>query len=159
VETFKCQSLLHKSIGGYHAAKPRRVQQLFDYQISKNNMEVLNMLNVKYIIQTDKEGKQFPTVNPNANGNAWFVNDVKLVNKANDEMKMLDEFDTKKAAILIFTSGDKFKNARLKRNLDTTGTIKIKEYEPNYIKYISIMEMKVWQFSLKYITKWLERLH
>jgi hypothetical protein len=53
----------HKSIGGYHAAKPRRVQQLFDYQISKNNMEVLNMLNVKYIIQTDKEGKQFPTVN------------------------------------------------------------------------------------------------
>jgi hypothetical protein len=74
-------------------------------------------------------------------------------------MKMLDEFDTKKAAILIFTSGDKFKNARLKRNLDTTGTIKIKEYEPNYIKYISIMEMKVWQFSLKYITKWLERLH
>jgi hypothetical protein len=56
-------SYFHKSIGGYHAAKPRRVQQLFDYQISKNNMEVLNMLNVKYIIQTDKEGKQFPTVN------------------------------------------------------------------------------------------------
>ncbi|MGO4816780.1 YfhO family protein [Flavobacterium sp. W22_SRS_FP1] len=131
-------SYFHKSIGGYHAAKPRRVQQLFDYQISKNNMEVLNMLNVKYIIQTDKEGKQFPTVNPNANGNAWFVNDVKLVNKANDEMKMLDKFDTKKAAIFnIHLYGDKFKNARLKRNLDTTGTIKIKEYEPNYIKYIS----------------------
>ncbi len=131
-------SYFHKSIGGYHAAKPRRVQQLFDYQISKNNMEVLNMLNVKYIIQTDKEGKQFPTVNPNANGNAWFVNDVKLVNKANDEMKMLDKFDTKKAAIFnIHLYGDKFKNARLKRNLDTTGAIKIKEYEPNYIKYIS----------------------
>jgi hypothetical protein len=50
----------HKSIGGYHAAKPR-VQQLFDYQIAKNNMEILNMLNVKYIIQTNKEGK-FPTI-------------------------------------------------------------------------------------------------
>jgi Ni,Fe-hydrogenase I cytochrome b subunit len=131
-------SYFHKSIGGYHAAKPRRVQQLFDYQISKNNMEVLNMLNVKYIIQTNKEGKQFPTINPNANGNAWFVNDVKLVNKANDEMKMLDKIDTKKAAIFnIHLYGNKFKNARLKRNLDTTGTIKIQEYKPNYIKYNS----------------------
>jgi hypothetical protein len=131
-------SYFHKSIGGYHAAKPRRVQQLFDYQISKNNMEVLNMLNVKYIIQTNKEGKQFPTINPNANGNAWFVNDVKLVNKANDEMKMLDKIDTKKAAIFnIHLYGNKFKNARLKRNLDTTGTIKIQDYKPNYIKYNS----------------------
>jgi hypothetical protein len=131
-------SYFHKSIGGYHAAKPRRVQQLFDYQISKNNMEVLNMLNVKYVIQTNKEGKVFPTLNPNANGNAWFVTDVKWVNKANDEMKMLDKFDTKKAAIFnIHIYGDKFKNARLKRNLDTSGSIIIKEYEPNYIKYIS----------------------
>jgi hypothetical protein len=131
-------SYFHKSIGGYHAAKPRRVQQLFDYQIAKNNMEVLNMLNVKYIIQTDKEGKEFPTINPNANGNAWFVNDVKLVNTANDEMKMLGELDTKKAAIFnIHLYGSKFKNARLKRNLDTTGTIQLNVYKPNYLKYTS----------------------
>ena len=131
-------SYFHKSIGGYHAAKPRKMQQLFDYQIAKNNMEVLNMLNVKYIIQTDKEGKEFPTINPNANGNAWFVNDVKLVNKANDEMKMLDKFDTKKAAIFnIQRCGSKFKNARLKRNLDTTGTIQLSVYKPNYLKYTS----------------------
>lgn len=131
-------SYFHKSIGGYHAAKPRKVQQLFDYQIAKNNMEILNMLNVKYIIQTNKEGKEFPTINPNANGNAWFVNDVKLVNKSNSEMKLLDELDTKKAAIFnIHLYGDKFKNARLKRNLDTSGTIKIDLYKPNYIKYTS----------------------
>jgi len=131
-------SYFHKSIGGYHAAKPRKVQQLFDYQIAKNNMEVLNMLNVKYIIQTNKEGKEFPTINPNANGNAWFVNDVKLVNKANDEMKLLEQLDTKRAAIFnIHLYGDKFKNARLKRNLDTTGTIKVEVYKPNYIKYTS----------------------
>jgi hypothetical protein len=131
-------SYFHKSIGGYHAAKPRKVQQLFDYQIAKNNMEILNMLNVKYIIQTNKEGKEFPTINPNANGNAWFVNDVKLVNKSNNEMKLLDELDTKKAAIFnIHLYGDKFKNARLKRNLDTSGTIKIDIYKPNYIKYTS----------------------
>jgi hypothetical protein len=59
-------------------------------------MEILNMLNVKYIIQTNKEGKEFLK---NANRNAWFVNDVKLVNKSNTEMKMLDKLNTKKAAI------------------------------------------------------------
>jgi hypothetical protein len=62
--------------------------------------------------------KEFPIINPDANGNAWFVNDIKLVNKANDEMKMLDRIDTKKAAIFnIHLYGEKFKNARLKRNL------------------------------------------
>ncbi|MCG9791033.1 YfhO family protein [Flavobacterium algicola] len=129
-------SYFHNSVGGYHAAKPRRMQQLFDYQISKNNMQVLNMLNVKYVIQTDKEGNEFPTSNPNANGNAWFVHDVKLVNKANDEMKSLEKFDTKTAAIFnIQKYGSKFKNARLKRNLDTTGTIALNVYKPNYLKY------------------------
>jgi uncharacterized membrane protein YfhO len=101
-------------------------------------MEVLNMLNVKYVIQTNKEGKEFPTVNANANGNAWFVNEVKLVNKANDEMKALDYLNTKKVAVFnINLYGDKFKNARLKRNLDTTGTIKLQVYKPNYIRYSS----------------------
>ena len=51
-------SYFHQSIGGYSAVKPRRMQQLFDYQIAKNNMEILNMLNTKFIIQTDKEGKE-----------------------------------------------------------------------------------------------------
>jgi hypothetical protein len=53
------------------------------------------MLNVKYIIQTNK-GKRIPTINPNANMGMWFVNDVKLVNKSNTEMKMLDKLNTKK---------------------------------------------------------------
>ena len=131
-------SYFHKSIGGYHAAKPRRMQQLFDYQIAKNNMEILNMLNVKYIIQTDKEGKEFPTVNPDANGNAWFVNDVKLVNNANAEMKALDNINTRKVAVFnIQANRSKFKNASLKHNLDTTGTIQLRVYKPNYIKYFS----------------------
>jgi hypothetical protein len=134
-------SYFHKSIGGYHAAKPRRMQQLFDYQIAKNNMEILDMLNVKYIIQTDKEGKEFPTVNPNANGNAWFVHNLKLVNKANDEMKFLDKVDTKNVAIFnINLYGNLFKNARLKRNLDTSGKINLRVYKPNYIKYFSESE-------------------
>jgi hypothetical protein len=131
-------SYFHHSVGGYHAAKPRRMQQLFDYQIAKNNMEVLDMLNVKYIIQTDKEGKEFPTVNPNTNGNAWFVESVRLVNKPDDVMKALDHLDTKKVAVFNVREHEgKFKSARLKKAWDTTGTIKVVQYKPNYIKYKS----------------------
>ena len=131
-------SYFHHSIGGYHAAKPRRMQQLFDYQIAKNNIEVLNMLNVKYIIQTDKEGKEFPVVNPDANGNAWFVEYVKLVNKPDDVMKALNSIDTKKVAVFnVHDYEDKFNNARMKKAWDTTGAIKVVEYKPNYIKYQS----------------------
>ncbi|KLT68264.1 YfhO family protein [Flavobacterium sp. ABG] len=131
-------SYFHHSLGGYHAAKPRRIQQLFDYQIAKNNMEVLDMLNVKYIIQTDKEGKEFPTVNPNTNGNAWFVSSVRLVNKPDDVMKALDNIDTKRVAVFNVREHEgKFRNARLKKQWDTTGTIKTVVYKPNYIKYES----------------------
>lgn len=131
-------SYFHHSIGGYHAAKPRRMQQLFDYQIAKNNLEILNMLNVKYVIQTDKEGKEIPTVNPDANGNAWFVSAVKLVNKADDVMKALNTLDTKKVAVFnVHEHESKFENARAKKAWDTTGTIKVVEYKPNYIKYKS----------------------
>lgn len=131
-------SYFHHSLGGYHAAKPRRIQQLFDYQIAKNNMEVLDMLNIKYIIQTDKEGKEFPTINPNTNGNAWFVRAVKLVNKPDDVMKALDHIDTKNVAVFnVHEHEAKFENARAKKQWDTTGTIKVLQYKPNYIKYQS----------------------
>ena len=131
-------SYFHHSIGGYHAAKPRRMQQLFDYQIAKNNIEVLNMLNVKYIIQTDKEGNEVPVANPEANGNAWFVESVRLVNKPDDVMKALNNLDTKKVAVFnVHDYESKFENARAKKQWDTTGTIKVVEYKPNYIKYQS----------------------
>ncbi|MFD1604939.1 YfhO family protein [Flavobacterium artemisiae] len=131
-------SYFHHSIGGYHAAKPRRMQQLFDYQIAKNNLEILNMLNVKYVIQTDKEGKEIPTVNPDANGNAWFVSALKLVNKPDDVMKALNTLDTKKVAVFnVHEYESKFENARSKKAWDTTGTIKVVQYKPNYIKYKS----------------------
>ncbi|EJL63513.1 YfhO family protein [Flavobacterium sp. CF136] len=131
-------SYFHKTIGGYSAVRPRRMQQLMDYQIQKGNIEVLNMLNVKYVIQTDKEGKEFPVANPEANGNAWFVSTVKLVNKPDDVMKALDHIDTKNVAVFnVHEYEGKFKNARLKKNWDTTGTIKVVEYKPNYIKYQS----------------------
>jgi len=131
-------SYFHKTIGGYSAVRPRRMQQLMDYQIQKGNVEVLNMLNVKYVIQTNKEGNEIPVANPEANGNAWFVSAVKLVNKPDDVMKALDNIDTKNTAVFnVHDYEHKFENARAKKQWDTTGTIKVVEYKPNYIKYQS----------------------
>ena len=129
-------SYFHQSIGGYSAVKPRRMQQLFDYQIAKNNTEVLNMLNTKYIIQTDKEGKEFPTSNPNANGNAWFVQKVKFVNSPDEEMKALDSLDTKNGAIVNQKEfGTQLKNTTFVK--DSLATITMNSYKPNHLKYTS----------------------
>lgn len=89
-------SYFHNSIGGYHAAKMKRYQELFDYQIAKNNMEVLNMLNTKYFIISDEQFQE----NPEANGNAWFVNSLKKVSSANEEIMALDSLRTKTEAVI-----------------------------------------------------------
>lgn len=127
-------SYFHKSIGGYSAVKPRRMQQLFDYQIANNNMEILNMLDVKYVIQTNKEGKEFPTSNPNANGNAWFVSQVQLVNSADEEMKALDSLDSKNVAV-VNSKDFEIKNTAFAK--DSSATITLENYKPNYLKYTS----------------------
>nr|WP_315164518.1 YfhO family protein [uncultured Flavobacterium sp.] len=127
-------SYFHKSIGGYSAVRPRRMQQLIDYQISKNNIEVLNMLNVKYVIQKDKEGKEFPVSNPAVNGNAWFVSQVKLVNSADEEMKALDSLDSKNVAI-VNSKDFEIKNKAFAK--DSSATIALENYKPNYLKYVS----------------------
>ncbi|PIF62202.1 YfhO family protein [Flavobacterium sp. 11] len=127
-------SYFHKSIGGYSAVRPRRMQQLIDYQISKNNIEVLNMLNVKYVIQKDKEGKEFPVSNPAVNGNAWFVSQVKLVNSADEEMKALDSLDSKNVAV-VNSKDFEIKNTAFAK--DSSATITLENYKPNYLKYVS----------------------
>ena len=104
-------SYFHKSIGGYHAAKLGRYQELYDYQISKNNIEVLNMLNTKYFMFTDGSQRETVQLNPDSNGNAWFVNDIEIVDDANKEIKVLDSLHTKnKAVIDRRLIADDFKN-------------------------------------------------
>ncbi|HRZ30869.1 MAG TPA: YfhO family protein [Flavobacterium sp.] len=126
-------SYFHKAIGGYSAVKPQRIQQLYDYQIANNNIQVLNMLNVKYVIQTTEEGQPIPLRNPDANGNAWFVENIMIVDSADKEIKALDSLDTKKIAVVHkeFYSNSK-NNAFIK---DSLATIKLEEYKPNYLKY------------------------
>lgn len=134
-------SYFHKSIGGYHAAKPKRMQELFDYQIAKNNIEVLNMLNVKYLIQKNEKGEQFPMQNSQANGNAWFVKELKFVKSADAEMKALDNLDTKNVAVRDLLSNDelilKFPD-RMEEKFNVEGAkIELISYKPNNLKYIS----------------------
>ncbi|TVZ55724.1 membrane protein YfhO [Lutibacter sp. Hel_I_33_5] len=125
-------SYFHKSIGGYHAAKMGRYQDLFDYQIAKNNIEVLNMLNTKYFILGGKEGDQVQ-VNPNANGNAWFVNTLIPVQNANEEIKGLDSLKTKHSAII--NSNDNIKQRVFEK--DSTATIDLVAYKTNHLTYKS----------------------
>ena len=129
-------SYFHHSLGGYHAAKPRRMQQIFDYQIAKNNMEIIDMLNIKYIIQTDSTGNQFPTQNPEANGNAWFVKDVKLVKSSDEEMQALDKIETMDVAVINQKEfGNLVKNTTFQK--DSLAVISMVKYKPNYLKYAS----------------------
>ncbi|MGY5850872.1 YfhO family protein [Salegentibacter sp. F14] len=92
-------SYFHNSIGGYHAAKPGRMQELFDFYISQNNMDILNMLNVKYFIVPSEEGNPQAQQNPGAYGNAWLVNKLQFVANADEEILKLEDTDLKNTAI------------------------------------------------------------
>ena len=128
-------SYFHKSLSGYSAVRPRRIDQIFNYQIDNGNMEVLNMLNTKYVIQVDDKNQEFPALNDKANGNAWFVKSVKLVNSADEEMKALDKFDSKNEVIINTSEFPLALQSNYKK--DSLAQIKLIEYKPNYIKYVS----------------------
>ncbi|MBC9795643.1 YfhO family protein [Sinomicrobium weinanense] len=127
-------SYFHHSVGGYHAAKPGKLQELFQYQVVRNNMEVLNMLNVKYIIQKDNEGKLYPARNPDAAGNAWFVKKLTPVNNADAEMNALDSLNIKNEAVFDHS---KFKGGNAVYDLSPGASISLVEYKPNFLKYVS----------------------
>ena len=92
-------SYYHKSIGGYHAAKLRRYQDLIDRQLVNANPAVLNMLNTRYIIQSLEDGRETVVRNPGALGNAWFVSEVKWVDNADAEMAAITDFDPSHTAV------------------------------------------------------------
>ncbi|MDP5028204.1 MAG: YfhO family protein, partial [Flavobacterium sp.] len=148
-------SYFHKAVGGYSAVRPRRVDQLFEYNVEKNinklgasidfktlsftnNNSVLDMLNVKYVIVPTGEG-DVPVTNPFANGNAWFVEKVKLVNSADEEMKALDSLDTKREAVMSINSNEikDVKSLPINFKKDSLSSIQLISYKPNHLKYIS----------------------
>jgi hypothetical protein len=136
-------SYFHKSIGGYHGAKMKRYQELFDAHISKNNMEVLNMLNTKYFIigvpsnPQDPNSQKTPMAqrNPSACGNAWFVKEYKFVANADSEIKSLEKFKPKEICFIDKTFESQLTN--FKPKFDSIATISLKTYAPNELNYES----------------------
>lgn len=126
-------SYFHKSIGGYHGAKLKRYQELIEFQIAKNNMDVLNMLNTKYFIVPDNNRQPMAQYNPGALGNAWFVDDFRIVPDADAEIQALSEFNPSQEAIIDqrfekYVEGKSFVK-------DTTSYIKLDSYKPNNLIY------------------------
>jgi hypothetical protein len=128
-------SYFHNSIGGYHAAKMGRYQELFDYQISKQNMEVLNMLNTKYFIFPNEQNEVGMQVNLEANGNVWFVNQLKLVSTADEEMNALDSLKTRKEAVINSVKYPLISELNLET--DSLATIKLTTYDVTTLAYES----------------------
>ena len=126
-------SYFHHSLGGYHAAKPKKIQDLYDYQIAQQNIEVLNMLNVKYVISKDEEGQDLPMQNPEANGNAWFVKNIQKVANADEMMKAMKTFKSKETA-LVYNDVSVAKN---NFSVDSLAQITLTNYQPNKVEYQS----------------------
>jgi hypothetical protein len=125
-------SYFHKSIGGYHGAKMKRYQELIEYDLSKNNMDVINMLNTKYFI-ISQDGEPEVRVNPNALGNCWFVKSYRLVNNADDELAALDDFDPGSEAIIDIRFQELVQGFNWQE--DTSAYIKLTSYDPNELAY------------------------
>ena len=142
----------HKSVGGYHAAKLRRYQEMIEEHISGEmqglykavadaggDMEqldpsafpVLNMLNTRYFIFPLQGGQTVPLANPFALGNAWFVDEVDYVNNANEEIEAIHGLDPTEKAVV----DKKFESVIQSLPSDSTATIELVAYEPNYLKY------------------------
>ena len=129
-----------KSIGGYHAAKLRRYQDLIDEHISQMNWSVLNMLNTKYIIT-----KQGVYPNPDAMGNAWFVNSVLFVPTPDDESEALNTLDLHTIAV----ADEKFRDVlSCEAEPNEADKIVLTEYTPNKLTYTaSVAQDRVAVFS------------
>ena len=142
----------HKSVGGYHAAKLRRYQEMIEEHISGEmsalfkavadaggDMEslnpadfpVLNMLNTRYFIFPLQGGQTAPLYNPFALGNAWFVDEVQYVANANEEIEAIHDLDPQQTAVV----DKKFEDVVKPLPSDSTATIELVAYEPNYLKY------------------------
>ena len=167
-------SYYHKSIGGYHAAKLRRYQDLIDNYIAPEMQQlmsalakaggdmtkvkgdsifpVLNMLNAKYFIVPLQDNKTVPIQNPYVLGNAWFVDKLSYVNNANQELEALGKLNLRHEAVA---------DARFKTVLgeatpqDSTSVVKLTAYAPNQLTYeVKSTTGGVMVFSEIYYPEW-----
>lgn len=137
-------SYFHHSLGGYHGAKLGKYQELIDRHIARGNMEVINMLNTKYIINSDENRKPFVQENPFTLGNAWFINNLQWVSNADEEINYLDSISTKETAII----NKEYKMEIPSFNFNKENVIELSSYAPNKLIYhASIKETAFVVFS------------
>lgn len=129
-------SYFKSSVGGYHAVKLRRyddlINQYFSETDNKKTLNILNMLNTKYILLGSLQEPR-AEINPNANGNAWFVSDIQFVKTPNEEIKALGEIDNKKTAVVSVEDQKYFEGKTLQS--DSTAVIELKNYQPNQLEF------------------------
>lgn len=129
-------SYFHKSVGGYHGAKLRRYQEVIERHLSKQNMAVINMLNTKYFIVPDQQGSPVAQRNSGSLGNAWFVDDIKIVENADQEIHALGTFDPAQTAIVDERYLSVYPDlADYKLDSASTNNIVLDKYEPNQLTY------------------------
>jgi len=128
-------STFHKTIGGYHAAKLKRYDELIQHQFAKSvNQDVLDMLNAKYFITQDPQNGSYKmSRNATALGNAWIVKSVQFVKNSDEEMKAINSFDPKNEAIVDEQYKKLLDTTRL--GADPTAFIKMEKYHPDHIEY------------------------
>ena len=144
----------HKSIGGYHAAKLRRYQEMVDYYIAPEMQRmmpaiakaqgdmtrvagdsiypVINMLNAKYIIVPLQSGQTVPLQNPYAFGNAWFIDHIEYVDNANKEIDAIGKIDLRHTAVADAKFRQSLGEASPQQN---ASVVTLKGYEPNKLTY------------------------
>ncbi|MBQ7662560.1 MAG: YfhO family protein [Prevotella sp.] len=147
-------SYYHKSIGGYHAAKLRRYQELIDAHITPEMQSlfsaiskaggdmrevngdsiypVLNMLNMRYIILPLQSGQNVPLQNPYTYGNAWFVDKVHYANNANEELEAVGRLPLRHEAVADKKFSDVLGESTIQ---DSVSIVTIENYEPNQLTY------------------------
>ena len=123
-------SYYHNTIGGNHAAKLQRFQDLIDQHISKGTQSVLNMLNTKYVISREGALQQ----NPNALGPAWFVENIKKVNSPNEEINSLAALNPKEEAVVLDSEFNNYINSF---DPQKNGTLQLSSYSPHHLVYQS----------------------
>lgn len=128
-------STFHKTIGGYHAAKLKRFDELIQNQFNQSvNQDVLDMLNAKYFILRDPQNGSYKMQrNSTALGNAWIVKGVQFVKNADEEMKAINSFDPKNEAVVDEQYKNLIDTTRL--GADPTAFIKMESYHPDHIEY------------------------
>lgn len=122
-------SFFHKSVGGYSAAKLQRYQDIIDRHLSGGiNLNVLNMLNTRYVITRGQDGQPAVNQNPEALGNAWFVNEIVWVDSPDQEIAALDEFNPQTTAFIDRCWADKLPNVAQLQHDSDSATIVLTEY-------------------------------